>query len=198
MPYLIQRIVPQEDLFIRPRVSYRVSEIVFEFLNEKVLYPSGIMQSPHYNFNLVLSFNRYRPQRLGSGQNSPYSHEECIYWSQKGFRLYDKVNKIAHLWAYGSQIHENMMPQDYAKMVFEMFADFVLVNFKSIKKETLDLYWSQFNFLRLDEFPFPAPFEEQKYVMDKGKFMSEWSDYLTRQEDKWVLVRDQYKSRFGF
>jgi hypothetical protein len=198
MPYLIQRIVPPENLLIRPRVSYRVSELVFEFLNKKVLSLAGIMQSPHFTFNLVLSFNKGCPQDKAILNKSPYHRADMIYLSQKGFRVYNKVNKIAHLGAYGEKINENISPQDYALVVFEMFADYLLLNYKSIKKEILDQAWSQFNFLQLDQFPFPAPFEDQQYIMDKGKYMMEWNDYLTRQNDKWIVVKEEYKNRYGF
>ena len=198
MPYLIQRIVPQENLLIRPRVSHRISELVFDHLNIRVLRPLGIMQSSQYSFTIVLSFNKGAQNTLRTTYRSPYSKDGWHYLPQKGFRIFNKTQKVAHLTAYGEHIDERLAPPDYSLMVFEMLADFLLYNFKSIDKDKLDQAWSEFNFLQLDELPFPAPFEEQQYVMDKGKYMTEWSDFLNKRDDKWIVVKDAYVSRFGF
>jgi len=198
MPYLIQRIVPQENLLIRPRVSHRVSELVFDHLNSRVLRPLGIMQSQQFSFTIVLSFNKGALSSLRTTYKSPYSKQGRHYLPQKGFRIFNRTQKVAHLTVYDEHLDERIAPPDYSEMVFEMLADFLLYNFKSINREILDNAWSEFNFLQLDELPFPAPFEEQKYVMDKGKYMTEWSDFLNKKDDKWILVRDEYKSRFGF
>jgi len=28
--------------------------------------------------------------------------------------------------------------------------------------------------------------------------MTEWSDFLNKKDDKWILVKDEYKERYGF
>ena len=198
MTHLIQRIVPQKNLLIRPRVSFKISESIFEFVNSRILKPQDIMQSPKFNYTLVFSFHKGVPARLKATQRGLYNSSHRIYLAQKGFTVFDKTQKIAHLSAYGDDIDEKMAPQEYSRLVFEMIADFLLLNFKSVKSEKLEQVWSEFNFLQLDQFPFPAPFEEQRYVMDKGKYMTEWSDFLNKKDDKWILVKDEYKERYGF
>jgi hypothetical protein len=197
MPHLIQRIVPQENLLIRPRVSFRVSELIFEFVNERVLEPQDIMQSSKFNYTLVLAFHRGLPSRLRN-HFGPYNTPQRIYLSQKGFTIFDKTQKIAHLSVYGEDIDEKLSPQEYSRLVFEMLADFLLNNFKSVRQERLEQAWAEFNFLQLDQFQFPASFEEQRYVMDQDKYMTEWSDFLNKKDDRWILVKDQYKERYGF
>ena len=41
---------------IRPRVSHKVSEYVFDFINNNLLKPSNVLQSGNYVINLLCHF----------------------------------------------------------------------------------------------------------------------------------------------
>jgi hypothetical protein len=198
MTFIIRRLVGQENLLKRPRVSSKVSEYVFGYLNDKLLIPLNIMQSNKYVYDLTLSFNFRLPKANTILYKSPFSTAKRIFIPQKGFRIFEKTNKTAHLTVLAEDIDENTTPKEFALLIYDMFADFLLYNFKKISKEEIDQLKAKIDFSKIEKYKFPAPFSEQDYILDKGKYMVEWNDFLNKREDKWIIVKDEYLKHYGF
>lgn len=55
-----------------------------------------------------------------------------------------------------------------------MFADYLLFNYKKLKKETFDNFEKQLDFSHIESFPFPADYDDQKYI--------EWDNDISKQK----------------
>ena len=197
MPFSINRIVGREDLLERPRVSYKISEYVFDFINEKILKPANILQSDNYIYEFTLSFDFGIPVNHKVIYKSPYATDKRLFVPQKGFRTFENVTKNAHLTVIADDINQDIKPTEYAFVVYEMLADYFLYNYKKLKKETFDKFKGQLDITKINSFPYPAPFDHQKYIMDGSTYVKEWNDYLNKKEDKWIVIKDEYLKHYS-
>ena len=86
---------------------------------------------------------------------------------------------------------ESITPKEYADLLFDGIGAALVFNFKRLKREELDGLKPKIDWSMVESFPFPAPFEEQRYIGDEGK---------SRQETNLVgpySVRDLYLDHFG-
>lgn len=99
-------------------------------------------------------------------------------------------------------IDQTIEPFDYATVVFKMFSDFLLTNYKKFDKEILDALLLQMDRQYIESFNFPAGFEEQQYSLDDIEYPIapleygyEWAGL-----DKWVTVnpRAEYLKHYPF
>jgi hypothetical protein len=174
MKVVLHRIVGQDSLLNRPRVSHRISEYVFEHINKNILVPNRIMQSDKFIYNLTLSFDFGIPNDHKIIYKSPYSTGRRLYVPMRGFRIFDKVSKNAHLTVVADDINEDIKPSEYALLVYRMFADYLLFNYKKLKKETFDQFEKALDFSYVETLPFPAAYDEQRYI--------EWNKQIQRQQ----------------
>ena len=63
-------------------------------------------------------------------------------------------------------IDQAIMPYEYATVIFKMFADFLLTNYKKFDKVTFDELLVKMDRAYIGSFTFPASFEEQQYFLD--------------------------------
>ena len=201
MAFKINRIIglgPVDELLKRPRVSHKISEYVFEYINEHILKPSNILQSEKYIYEWTLSFGFGIPKKGFILYKSPYSTDKRVYIPHKGFRTFEKVTRNIHLSVFSDDINQDITPAKYAVIVYEMFADYLLYNYKKLKKETFDRAKDKFDISIINSFPFPAPFEEQKYIMDDNKYLLGWQqDYATKDDEIWIVPEVEYKKHYG-
>ena len=168
MNFEIHRITKPSYLLQRPRVSYKVSEYVVEFINKNILEPKRIMQSSSYLYMIALSFSFGIPKDHKIKYRSPYSTDTRLYVPHKGYWTHNKYIKRLHLTVICDDINQETEPQEYAIVVYNMFADYLLFNFKSLKKEMFDNAIKLLDFGFITSFRFPATFKEQKYLLDEG------------------------------
>ena len=197
MPFEINRIVAKEDLLIRPRVSYRISESVFDFIDQEILKPNKVLQSEKYLYEFTLSFSFQIPTRQ-INYGSPYITETRKYSTHKGFTTFEKTTKKAFLSVNASDIDQNILPDDYARIVYIMFADYLLRNYKKLKKQTFDNLIDKLDFKKINSYKHPAPFEEQKYILDEGGDVNDWDDYVNKRTDKWIYIKTEYLKHYKF
>jgi hypothetical protein len=174
MAFVIHRIVGQNELLERPRVSHKISEYVFDFIDKNILSTNNIMQSNKFIYVLTLSFSFGIPTNHKIIYRSPYSTDKRLYVPMRGFRVFEKVTKNAHLTVVADDINQNIKPNDYAILVYRMFADYLLLNYKKLKKETFDNFEKQLDFSHIESFPFPAAYDDQKYM--------EWDNDISKQK----------------
>src|SRR5690606_5303154 len=167
MSFIIQRSFNPDykSLLTRPRVSHKVSEYVFDFINENLLKPSKVLQSDKYVYKLTFSFSFSIPKRTFP-YTSPFATGTRLYFSQRGFRTFEKVEKWATMMVIADDIDQTIQPFEYAIVIFKMFGDFLLTNYKKFDKATLDALLPKLDRQYIESFAFPASFEEQKYTLD--------------------------------
>jgi hypothetical protein len=137
MSFSINRIVGLEDLLKRPRVSYKISEYVLGFIDKELLKPANILQSDKYVYEFTLSFDFGIPRPNKILYKSPYATNKRLYIPQKGFTTFERTTKKVHLTFIGDDIEPDIIPTDYADIVYTMLADYLLYNYKKLKKESL-------------------------------------------------------------
>lgn len=189
----------REDLLSRPRVSAKISEYIVDFINQNLLVPLKIMQSEKFDYSLTLEFDKYLPGVHKINSVSPYTTDTKKFVTPIGFTIVDKTAKWAYLSVCTTTMNETIEPKEYAILAYELVGSFLIKNFKRIKKETLNNFMDRIDFTLIESFPFPAPFEEQKYSLDDATYMLGWeSDYATKEEQVWVTPAVDYKKHYGF
>ena len=157
-----------KSLLTRPRISHKVSEYVFDFINENLLKPNKVLQSDKYIYKLTLSFSFEIPKqrKFPFPYTSPFATKTRLYFPQNGFRTFEKIEKWATLGVIADDIDETINPLEYAKTVFRMFADFLLYNYKKFDKKMFEDLLLKLDKNYIESFPFPASFDEQQYSLD--------------------------------
>ena len=167
MSFIIKRSVNPDykSLLTRPRVSHKVSEYVFDFINENFLRPQKVLQSDKYIYEFTFSFSFSIPKRKFP-YTSPFATDTRLFFSQKGFRTVDKIEKWATMMILADDIDQTITPYEYATVVFKMFADFLLTNYKKFDKVAFDELLIKMDRGYIESSIFPASFEEQQYSLD--------------------------------
>lgn len=178
-----------KSLLTRPRVSYKVSEYVFDFINENLLKPNKVLQSDKYIYEFTFSFSFSIPNRKFP-YTSPYATKTRLFFSQQGFRTFEKIEKWATMSVVADDIDETIMPYEYATVIFKMFADFLLTNYKKFDKATFDELLLKMDKTYIESFPFPASFEEQQYSLDDVEYpimpLAKKEEWVSL--DKWITI----------
>ncbi len=203
MSFIIQRSFSPsyKGLLTRPRVSHKVSEYVFDFINDNFLKPSKVLQSDKYIYKFTFSFSFSIPKRKFP-YKSPFATSARLYFSQRGFRTFEKVEKWATMMVIADDIDQTIQPFEYATVIFKMFGDFLLSNYKKFDKESLDALLPKLDRQYIESFTFPASFEDQQYILDHTEYPIaqleygyEWADL-----DKLVTInpRIEYLKHYSF
>ena len=80
-----------------------------------------------------------------------------------------------------ANVSENITPREYTDLLFDGIGAALVFNFKRLKREEFDGLKPKIDWGIVESFPFPAPFEEQRYIGDGGK-IHVWSI----SENSWV------------
>ncbi len=181
-------------LFQRPRVDARISEYVYEYINAKVLAPKNRMQKGSFNYNL--SFGIYNPKKHTIVSKSVYDDAHTIYRSH----LYNSRPdyKRIQISCNSTLFNAEMTPKAYATMVYNMFAAFLVEKYKRFDKSMFDDSRINLDWAYIDSFPFPAPFDAQRYLLDEQKIKRTYSDGITYTVEAPVDIRAEYLKHFGF
>lgn len=171
MPFVIKRSFSPAyaSLLKRPRVSHKISEYVFDFMNERLLKPNRLLQSDKYIYAFTFMFSFSIPDRQFP-YTSPFATASRLYFSQRGFRTFEQVHKWLTMVVIANDIDQTIEPYEYATVIFTMFAEFLLKEYKVFKKDTFDSLVKELDRNYIEGFPFPAGFEEQQYSMDDIKY----------------------------
>ena len=184
------------SLYQRPRVSHKISEYVLSYIDEKILKPKKILQSDKhiYWFTLSYSFSISRPNRIL--YNSPFATEKRLFVPHKGFRTMGN-KKWTFLSVIADDINQDIVPYEYALVVFDMFADYLVYNYKKLIKPDFDLIRSGIDQDYIESFTFPAPFDEQQYTLDESRYglhpigpAGKWEDSII------ISPREEYLKRY--
>lgn len=174
-----------KSLLTRPRISHKVSEYVFDFINQNLLKPNNVLQSDKYIYDFTFSFSFSVPKRKFP-YTSPFATDTRLYFSPKGFRIFEKLEKWATLAVIADDIDQTIQPYEYATVIFKMFGDFLLTNYKKFDKATLEELLLNMDRQYIESFAFPASFEEQQYSLDD----IEYPVMPLTKESEWISISE--------
>ena len=181
-----------ELLFKRPRVDYRISEYVFQFIDERILKPNKILQKGNYRF--CLAFGIYNPEIHKFHQenlyNDDYSKFRLVQFNRKEFKdIQISCNSIF--------FNENIAPVTYAEMLYDMFAVYLISSFKKITKEIMEGKKADLDKSYIADFGFPATFENQQYIADKTSIAFTSTDGYVTEKQAPIVIADVYKEKYS-
>lgn len=156
-----------EDCINRPRVSHKISEYIWNYIWTNSLKPNGILLNNINSYRFFLDFNKYNPEKHKFFFESPYNTNETKFRPEPKFKNIGN-NKSVNIRSVSIYLDSNITPSLYADIVYDMFSSFLIINYKKISKEDLDFKKANLDYNFIDRFPYPAPFEEQKYATDEG------------------------------
>lgn len=179
-------------LFSRPRVSIHVDEYIWSFIEENIVKPHKLMRSEKYGYLLDISFDQFDPAKhryfplssynglLREGvemdsANRSYFRED--FAGGKDRTTWFSPNKIwtncgdmvLNVDIKAANVSENITPREYADLLFDGIGAALVFNFKRLKREEFDGLKPKIDWSIVESFPFPAPFEEQRYIGDEGE-----------------------------
>ena len=208
-------------LFSRPRVSIHVDEYIWSFIEENIVKPHKLMRSEKHGYLLDISFDQFDPAKhryfplssynglLREGvemdsANRSYFREDFAggkdrtTWFSPNKIWTNCGDKVLNVDIKAANVSENITPREYADLLFDGIGAALVFNFKRLKREEFDRLKPKIDWSIVESFPFPAPFEEQRYIGDEGEIhVYSWDG---RKETTLVgpySVRKLYLEHFG-
>ena len=119
----------------RPRIDYRVSEYVFEYFSKKIFITYGIVLPENYEVFLAMdTYDIKRRERLQ--YTSPYNTNTTKFSSMLINRMNNgKEYLTIHIECFSLELNECIKPIDYANIVYAMFSDFLVKEYKKKSRE---------------------------------------------------------------
>ena len=208
-------------LFSRPRVSIHVDEYIWSFIEENIVKPHKLMRSEKHEYLLDIAFGQFDPAKhryfplssynglLREGvemdsANRSYFREDFAggkdrtTWFSPNKIWTNCGDKVLNVDIKAANVSENITPREYADLLFDGIGAALVFNFKRLKREEFDGLKPKIDWSIVESFPFPAPFEEQRYIGDEGEIhVYSWDG---RKETTLVgpySVRKLYLEHFG-
>jgi hypothetical protein len=154
----------------RPRIDYRISEYVFEYVNKNILLPYKLMKVENYMVFLALDTfdikrHNYLPYISSYNTNTTKISTEFIDCKADNGKEYVTI----HIQCNSLEFNEYIKPIDYANIVYDMFSDCLVRGFRKKNKdikEIADNHRKGMDYTFIEKFEYPASFENQKYLYD--------------------------------
>ena len=178
----------------RPRIDYRVSEYLFDFINQHILTEKKVMQTGDYCFTLFLKI--FNPAEHKFFFDNPYDTEQTKYSpSVRGSIKSKNINMLCSSLFFNSQ----MTPTEYTEIVYDAFALYFILRYKKLTKVLFDNLKQKIDYDYINSFEFPAAFENQKYSLDENSIGI--NPVYDKEQRKWVSERvfcpkDEYMKHF--
>lgn len=185
-----------QALIHRPRVSFKISEYVWKYIYENYLFILRLMPEDKYNYSICLSFNKYNANIHKFMFDSPYNQKKCFFQPSPKFRIENGQTKWAMIGLTAECVDENINPSLYASLVYDMFCAQLIVLYKKVKKEELDNLKAGLDYEYINSFPYPASFEEQRYLTDE-QVISLTHDNGKERVTQLLNMKDEYLKYWG-
>ena len=195
-------------LFSRPRVSIHVDEYIWSFIEENIVKPHKLMRSEKHEYLLDIAFGQFDPAKhryfplssynglLREGvemdsANRSYFREDFAggkdrtTWFSPNKIWTNCGDKVLNVDIKAANVSENITPREYTDLLFDGIGAALVFNFKRLKREEFDGLKPKIDWSIVESFPFPAPFEEQRYIGDVccAKLVQNgfwhWKDHLS-------------------
>jgi hypothetical protein len=182
-------------LYKRPRVDYRISEYLFDFINQHILTEKKVMQTGIYDFTLFLKI--FNPDEHKFFFDNPYDTEQTKYSPSIRYSIKSKnINMCCSSTLFNAQ----MTPKEYVEIVYDMFALYFILRYKKLTKALFDELKQKIDYDYVNSFEFPATFENQKYMLDDSTIGK--NPVYDKEQREWVserefCIKDEYLKHFG-
>ena len=190
-------------LFSRPRVSIHVDEYIWSFIEENIVKPHKLMRSEKHEYLLDIAFGQFDPAKhryfpLSSYNGLLREGVEMDSANRSYFREDFAGGKVLNVDVKAANVSENITPREYADLLFDGIGAALVFNFKRLKREEFDGLKPKIDWGIVESFPFPAPFEEQRYIGDGGKIhVYSWDGRQKKTLVGPYSVRELYLEHFG-
>lgn len=181
-------------LLKRPRVNGQIANLVFDFIWTNVLTPKKLIQKGNYQFTLYFDTIRSTHKYF---YDSVYNTDTVKFKPAFRDRKYKGVTtKEVSIFCYSNAFNELITPTEYANFVYDMFGSYLVESFKKITKEELDSIKPQMDFEAINQFPFPASFDAQKYSGDNGSVEKRIVNFVVDESSEAFVFRDKYLEHY--
>jgi len=198
-----------------------VDEYIWSFIEENIVKPHKLMRSEKHGYLLDISFDQFDPAKHRYYPLSPYNGplregvemdsanrsyfredfvggKERTTWFSPNKIWTNCGDKVLNVDIRAANVSESITPREYADLLFDGIGAALVFNFKRLKREEFDGLKPKIDWSIVESFPFPAPFEEQRYIGDEGEIhVYSWDG---RKETTLVgpySVRELYLEHFG-
>jgi hypothetical protein len=195
-----------ELLYKRPRIDYRISEYVVEYINKNVLKPRKIAileYGKYYALSIKFFHLNKGAHETDCNEQIAYKHSEYNTENTKysSYSSYTReTGRTLYLDCASTKIHENIRPKEYANIVYDMIGAFLVKRrYKTITKEIMDKYKTQMDYVYIENFKYPAAFKDQEYMNDEylvGRDYDLREDYMKHYGEK-IEDKIYEDERFG-
>ena len=184
-----------EMLCKRPRVDYRISEYLFELINQNILAEKRLMQTGVYNFTLFLKI--FNPEEHKFFFDNPYDTKQTKYTPYRNRSI---KSKDISMFCSSLLFNAQMTPKEYVEIVYDMFALYFILRYKKLTKVLFDELKQKIDYDYVNSFEFPATFENQKYTLDDSTIGI--NPIYDKEQREWVserefCIKDEYLKHFG-
>ena len=178
-------------LFSRPRVSIHVDEYIWSFIEENIVKPHKLMRSEKHGVEMDSANRSYFREDFAGGKDRTTWFSPNKIWTNCG-------DKVLNVDIKAANVSENITPREYTDLLFDGIGSALVFNFKRLKREEFDGLKPKIDWSIVESFPFPAPFEEQRYIGDGGKIhVYSWDGRQKKTLVGPYSVRELYLEHFG-
>lgn len=196
----------------RPRVDYRISEYVMEYICKTILKPNSPLITGDYwmalhfypfdkekntvPYNIYSVFEERADEILSRhylNNNEFYNTEDTRFKTENS-----SWGKGYSVDCYSTKLNEHITPTEYANIVYDMIGAFLGTKYKRTTKEVMDSYKSGLDYDYIGSFEFPASFENQRYG-DDGEVRAYYTEGEELDECEKMTYEKylMYKKHFG-
>ena len=188
--FVIYRFADFENLLLKPRVSSKISEYVLDFLIDNVSKPHKLHNTDKFKYEITLHFSYYTPDKkyfVGT-----FFDTDDDKFTPHLYRTSQKVVKEGNVFFCSKRL-DRIANIEYANIVYDMISCLWLSNHKRAKHEHFEQAKSKLDYELIDSFTYPAPFDEQHYMLDG---LTEYKSDKTNWEP--INFKEYYIKHFGF
>ena len=184
-------------LYKRPRIDYRVSEYVVDYIFKTIP-----------QFDKILDKNYYRIAFSFSGRFSGIVDQDELddmalfgYYTDVeyitddiSYCFFRKKSTFLHAMCDSIKLNENITPAEYADIVYDMVSILLRRWYKRLTKEFMDDNKNKMDYDYINSFEFPASFENQRYDID-----IDGSRFIFNGDTWWdgEMIKAAYKKHYG-
>ncbi|MEN7551949.1 hypothetical protein AAG747_28805 [Rapidithrix thailandica] len=141
------------DFETRPRVSYKIREHIVALCVKHILAPKNVIVNGRFDYSITFSFDK--------ASEDNFIKDKIIYSLRTR-----KGTKEVGISICDVEVSNNISPRAYAFLILEGMQVFLTGEYKKITPALFDAVKEHIDWDYINELPFPAPFEEQKYLLD--------------------------------
>ena len=161
--FKIKYYVWKKNLGDTPKISYKLIEYVWNYIEEKFLVPKKIWVNDKYTYRFALWLRKKKPEQLYFQENI-FNTEETKYETFK-FRAAVNSMKQTSLYVTSTLIDGQTLPNVCASMIYDVFALIILLYTKKLTPEDFIKEKEGLDQAIINSFPFPASVEESNLIV---------------------------------